>query len=304
MSARRLEMALDNVNLDEDIVIETEELDVDINETETKEVIKEEEELDTDLEEVDDNEESEERKAETQEEYSKRVQKSINRATKQKHDALREAERYKREAEELKAKLNKQTLEQEKALPPLPDPLDSDYETKLKEREAVLLENERIRIRNKQKADADKKAAEKVKQTRLEQIQANHKRMYANASEYGVKPESLKAADELVCAYVKDAGTLSYILEHEKNTAIVAILGKNPGFLDRLSSMSTALAIESIATKVLPKVKGATTDKKVKKQAATPNKPTRQADSGDLDTTKRDPHKEFERKVMRGVKIE
>lgn len=165
-----------------------------------------------------------------------------------------EKEKLAKEKAELEEKLAKATVGSRPEIPPAPDPMDEDYEKRLKERDdAIIAANEYDRTQKdreaailKAKQDEQKKAQETV-QTMLD---AHNQR----TKDAGIALKDQLNNENVVGAYVQDPGVRNYLLSNDQSPLLIAYLAENPMELEKVSKLDTANAAVFLATDVLPKV--------------------------------------------------
>ena len=161
-----------------------------------------------------------------------------------------------REAQELRLELQnlKADIPQPKRpeLPDAPDPMDDDFEQKLKIREAAL--EERVRFDVQQDADTKFQEQEQAKAQNEAGAKLNVvATAYAEkAKVLGISDEALKAAGNVLKTTGISNELTLHILKDDKGPAITKYLADNPVVLDSMQGMTNMQAAIFIETKVKP----------------------------------------------------
>lgn len=177
----------------------------------------------------------------------------------QKHFELMEEKRA-REALEaeviaLKAKIPEI---QKPVVPPLPDPYDDDFDSKMLQRDEAI------------KRVAAYEAQEEINQSRLQEQhrlrqEGLNKSLVESVKTYSdrartlnISDNELKVAGQTVAAYGIHDSVAEFILQDEKGPAITAYLARNPDMLETISKMNPIHAALHITNNVKPKLSAKT----------------------------------------------
>lgn len=167
------------------------------------------------------------------------VQKAINK----KHFQFKQAERERDAEREAREKLQREldaikAANAPKGIPPIPDPLDDDYEQKVRERDAAIEAKTRADEANRQAQEAQRLANERAQQATLEEQQKVLQAYTDRASALGVKPEELQVAGSQVADYGVSPDFAGYLMGHEEGPLIVKHLAADLAELDHINSLT------------------------------------------------------------------
>jgi len=182
------------------------------------------------------------------------VDKRINELTFKRHEEKRKREAIEAENERLRKEIEASRMKpKEIVIPPLPDPYDPEFETKVKERDQAL--------QAKAKADADlaanRKHAEETlasqQRERQEFLMKRTEDMFAAGEKLGIKKDEMALAEQKVALFIKDGSLADFILSQDDSALIVRYLSSSAVELEKISQMSPVAASAYIATKIMPK---------------------------------------------------
>lgn len=169
-------------------------------------------------------------------------QDAINKAINEKHFKQMQAERERDEAVAKVAEFEKQQREAEAAkagdIPPMPDELDDNFAEKLAAREEALVNNAKYQAGQ----DLYLQQQTALQQQQVAQQQANYQQARiaynARATELGISPAELQAAETAVVNYGVNADTAARIMANkEDGPLIVKVLAENAADAVSLASM-------------------------------------------------------------------
>lgn len=167
-----------------------------------------------------------------------------------------EARQAKREKEELAKRLEQLEAnapkEQRPNVPPMPDPFDDDYESKIKQREETLIAQAQFdaqaRIMQEQEQQKQQAAYQKQQESLTKRVTDYSTR----AEQLGVDKNELAQAGQRLQGQVSD-DVASYILDNDQGPLITKYLAANPLELDKLSGLNAMQAAVYLETQVKSK---------------------------------------------------
>lgn len=162
------------------------------------------------------------------------VNKVINKKHFEAKQAQREAEEYKRKFEELQA--SQQVTPQKSAVPPMPDAFDDDYDTKIANRDRVLIQNAQIEAANQYQSNVEQQAQQQRLAQQQQDFMSKAEKYSNRASELGVSKEELKTTGELLVNYGTNDVLADAILSDDQGPLISRYLASNPMELDKLNN--------------------------------------------------------------------
>lgn len=174
------------------------------------------------------------------------------------HKKYRDEERRRLELEQRLAQFEQQQPQDDRpTVPPIPDPFDDDYESKVQARDKAIREVAAWETR--QQAEQYRQQQEQIRavQERTQQLQTVLKTYTERANELGVKPEELQVAGNTVATMGIHDDVATYILEDDKGPLITTYLARNPAELQRMQGMSPMMAAVHVATQVRQKAESA-----------------------------------------------
>ena len=175
------------------------------------------------------------------------AKKAINKQHFKFKEQERRADALDKENVELKEKLAATEAEKgDIVIPPIPDPFDEDYESKIALRDDAIMQKAAQDAKQQsviEQQDATNEAAKKVDQERSENLV---KGFDARIVTLGLEPETIRNAVNTVVEYgiSKDVG--EYILEHEDGPLITQYLAEHPIELDELRNLPPIMAAMKI----------------------------------------------------------
>ena len=178
-------------------------------------------------------------------------QDAVNEAINRQH---RKYQEEKRRADELEQRLTQlQPKEEAPQLLDRPDPFDDDYDTKLTAYEQSIrqaaqydyAQKQQLQVSQQQQAD---------KQREMQADLTVKAESYANkAKEYGIKPEELQQAGQLVASYGLSEDVAMFILEDAQGPLITKHLATNHADAEAIIGMNPMQAAMYIERTIKPK---------------------------------------------------
>ena len=172
----------------------------------------------------------------------------------QKHHELMEERRAREAVEaELEQLRNQQPTAQRPEVPPLPDPYDDDFDIRMKERDAAVLEVATYDFRQQQ-TQAEQQRQEQQRALEQQNKIIDTVKTYANrATALNISAKELEVAGQTVAAYGIDDQLTQYILNDEQGPLITRYLARNPAELEAIQAMSPMQAAVHVAVNVKTK---------------------------------------------------
>lgn len=173
----------------------------------------------------------------------------------------RNEEREAREAAEQKAKELEDRIkafeqqQQQIKIPPLPDPLDEDYNEKIAMREKALRQASAYDAKQQFIAEQKQKQEHEAKLKAQQEAEEKTRKVYEAAIKYGIDQDQLKVAEDRLTRFIPrtNGGVMlaNYILEHEKSPLLIKYLGDNASEAEKIAGMNPIRAAMYINDKVL-----------------------------------------------------
>jgi len=190
-----------------------------------------------------DTEGQQEQKSQAEDEAAKK-QAAIDKAFNEQYFKQKQAERERDEALAKNAEFEKQQREAEAAkagdIPPIPDELDDDFNAKLAARDEAIANNARYQAGQDlylQQQTQNQQAQQAQQQANYQQARTVYN---ARATELGISPAELQAAETAVVNYGVNADTAARIMANkEDGPLIVKVLAENAADAISLASMDS-----------------------------------------------------------------
>lgn len=173
----------------------------------------------------------------------------------QKHFELMEEKRAREAAEAEIAALKSKIPENHKVdIPPLPDPYDDDFDTKMAQRDEAIkkaaIYDAQEEVRQNQLNEQYRTQAESKQKALAEAVNTYSGR----ARDLNISESELMVAGKTVAAYGIHDSVAEFILQDDKGPAITAHLARNPEQLEIVSRLNPIQAALYIASNVKPKL--------------------------------------------------
>jgi len=183
------------------------------------------------------------------------VQEAVNKAIGRQHRLFREQQE---EAERLRAELEsirgKQLPEQRPVIPPVPDPLDDDFDQKMQDRDEAIKRQMRFDAEETQRQQQAQQRASSEQQEQQKAFVAKALSYKQRADKLQVDPQALQMAGQIVSAYGLPDVLADHILGHEQGPLITQHLAANLNDLEKLGEMDPVSAGIYLATAIVPKL--------------------------------------------------
>lgn len=168
-----------------------------------------------------------------------KVQKAINKQ----HFKYREEERKRLAAEEREKELQRKLAEYESknseiVIPPMPNPFDEDFESKVKDRDEAIRRVAAQEAEKKSMQDEQQRNQEAAQQKENERIQAKAEKYDQRIETLGLTKDEIAVAGRTVAEYGISPDVAEFILDHEQGPLITKYLANNPVELDEIRSMN------------------------------------------------------------------
>ena len=182
-----------------------------------------------------------------QEKINKRIGKSVSeRKAAENQLAQKEKELAEREAEiaELRG------AEEDVVIPPMPDPLDDDYDEQVKARDEALQKAGAIRAKREEAEREQEKAAEKQRVEIANAIEERIQKMYSDAkTDLGMEQSDFEKIDKVVVESLpKDAAFLTKLLGRDDTAVLVKYLHDAPLVREKFDGMDSFEAWDMLNT--------------------------------------------------------
>jgi len=226
------------------------------------------------------------------------VQKVINR----KHYQVKRAEERfaaeqerRRAAEQKLYELQNQVKPPEK-VPPIPDTLDPDYESKMATRDRIIKENTAYEYHQHLTQMEQQNITQQSQQAANEQILQSVNNFHQNATKLKMDVATLQESDRVVSMYVKDPFVCKYLLDDPNGPVIVDYLANNLSEMDDLLQRTPQQQIIHLSSTVAKK---ALSGVQTKRKAPAPlNNPSGRRGGGSVSGAS------FEDQALNGATIE
>ncbi len=224
--------------------------------------------VEPDLGDEDISEESEETSEDTSEEtaepekekpvFTPEQQEVFNREIGKKVASQREAERQLQESREMLAEMAAKLAPDNSRpqIPDVPDPLDNDFEQKIKERDDAIrnaVEWDTKQYANEQQLFQQEEAARKTQMETLNKAVETYK---DRADKLNITGDELKEAGQVVQNYGLPNPLVAHILDEKLGPQITMYLSKNPMEAEALAQMPFNRAFVAISTEIAQKAQG------------------------------------------------
>ena len=176
------------------------------------------------------------------------VNKAIDRQHRKYQDEKRRADEFERRLAELQPK--QQAPNELEA----PDPFDDDYDTKQKAYIESIRQAERYSYQQEQSTQlTNQQQADKQQRTQAD-LNTKAESYTGRAKEFGIKPEELQQAGQMVASYGLSDDVAMFILEDEQGPLITRHLSTNHADAEKITGMTAMQAAMYIERTVKPKV--------------------------------------------------
>lgn len=184
-------------------------------------------------------------------------QESINKAINKKHFQYKEEERKRlaaeKEAEELKSRLQKLEMGSEPNVPPIPDPYDEDYETKVKARDEALMRKVEFDARQRIASEQQERTQKEAQEAEKKRIESLAQGFDNRATQLGLDVNAVRSAGDVVVNYGIGEELAIFLLEDKEGPLITTYLAENPLEIEELRQMSPLQAAIKINSEVRTK---------------------------------------------------
>ena len=185
-------------------------------------------------------------------EQSKVNQDSINEAINRQHRKYQEEKRRADAFEQRLAEL--QPKQQAPQVLDAPDPFDDDYDTKQKAYIDSIRQAERFSYQEETSQQLTQQQQADKQQKMQADLNTKAESYSGRAKEYGIKPEELQQAGQMVASYGLSEDLAMFILEDEQGPLITRYLSTNHADAEKIIGMSPMQAAMYIERTVKPKV--------------------------------------------------
>ena len=206
-------------------------------------------------EEPEKSEASTEKKVEFTPEQQAVFDQAIGKKTAKAREAERRAEEAERRAEEALSRLAQFNAPVHRDVPPYPDPYESDFQDKLKQREAVIAHNARVDWEMQQRQQQDQVAQQQKAQREQAALQETVATYTQQAAKLGITQDRLAQAGASVAQFGIHNDLVTHILGDDHGPAITVYLADHPLELEQVASMSPLQAAAYIEREVKPKMR-------------------------------------------------
>lgn len=180
---------------------------------------------------------------------------AIGKKTAKAREAERRAEEAERRAEEALSRLAQFNAPVHRDVPPYPDPYESDFQDKLKQREAVIAHNARVDWEMQQRQQQDQVAQQQKAQREQAALQESVATYTQQAAKLGITQDRLAQAGASVAQFGIHNDLVTHILADDHGPAITVYLADHPLELEQVASMSPLQAAAYIEREVKPKMR-------------------------------------------------
>lgn len=180
---------------------------------------------------------------------------AIGKKTAKAREAERRAEEAERRAEEAQRKLEQFNAPVHRDVPPYPDSYESDFQDKLKQREAVIAHNARVDWEMQQRQQQDQVAQQAKAQREQAALQETVATYTQQAAKLGITQDRLAQAGASVAQFGIHNDLVTHILADDHGPAITVYLADHPLELEQVASLSPLQAAAYIEREVKPKMR-------------------------------------------------
>ena len=180
---------------------------------------------------------------------------AISKRTAKTREAERRAEEAERWAEEAQRQLAQFNAPVHRDVPPMPDPYDQDFQTKLQQRDAILAHNARVDFHQEQLRQQDQVAQQQKAQREQAALQESVATYTQQAAKLGITQDRLAQAGASVAQFGIHNDLVTHILADDHGPAITVYLADHPLELEQVASMSPLQAAAYIEREVKPKMR-------------------------------------------------
>jgi hypothetical protein len=156
-----------------------------------------------------------------------------------------------------------------------PDPFDDDYDTKQKAYIESVRQAERYNYQQEQSSYFESQQQADKQQKMQTELNTKAESYTGRAKEFGIKPEELQQAGQMVASYGLSDDLAMFILDDEQGPLITRHLSTNHADAEKIAGMTSMQAAMYIERTVKPKVAALK-----KKQTNTPNPATKISGGG------------------------
>lgn len=179
-------------------------------------------------------------------------QDAVNEAINRQH---RKYQEEKRRADELQKQLAQYAPKtQAPIVLESPDPFDDDYEVKQKAYIESIRQAERYSYQQEQSSELTNQQQAAKQQSMQEDLNTKAISYSGRAKEFGIKPEELQQAGQMVASYGLSDDVAMFILDDEKGPLITRYLSSNHADAEKIAGMNPMQAALYIERTVKPKV--------------------------------------------------
>lgn len=183
------------------------------------------------------------------------VQEAVNKAIGRQHrlaqEQREEADRLRQELETLRGK---QPQVQRPVIPPVPDPLDDDFDQQMQERDEAIKRQMQFDSEQQQRQWQEQQKATSEQQEQQQAFVAKAVSYKQRADKLHIEPQALQMAGQIVSAYGLPDVLADHILSHEQGPLITQHLASNLNDLEKLGAMDPVSAGIYLATSVVPRL--------------------------------------------------
>lgn len=180
---------------------------------------------------------------------------AIGKKTAKAREAERRAEEAERRAEEAQRQLAQFNAPVKQNVPPMPDPYDQDFQTKLQQRDAILAHNARVDWEMQQRQQQDQIAQQQKAQREQAAMQERAAQYAQQATKLGITPGRLAQAGAAVAQFGIHDDLVRHILDDDAGPAITVYLADHPLELEQVVGMSPLQAAAYIEREVKAKMR-------------------------------------------------
>lgn len=180
---------------------------------------------------------------------------AIGKKTAKAREAERRAEEAERLAEEAQRKLEQFNAPVHRDVPPYPDPYESDFQDKLKQREAIIAHNARVDWEMQQRQQQYQVAQQQKAQREQAALQESVATYTQQAAKLGITTDRLAQAGASVAQFGIHNDLVTHILGDDHGPAITVYLADHPLELEQVASLSPLQAAAYIEREVKPKMR-------------------------------------------------
>lgn len=186
-------------------------------------------------------------------------QKKINKQVRKKHEERRLRKDLETRLSQMEAKMNGLNDQKNVTIPPVPDGLDPDFESKIAAREKAIKEASFLEARQNFELERKRSVEEKAQLERQAKTDESIEKMYQGATKYGISKEELTEAENHVAMLLpkNEAGArvAMHIMDHAQSPLIVKHLAENLAECEKIAGMDPVSAVLHIERSIVPEAK-------------------------------------------------